>query len=408
MTTIKLTIDERRKKQDHTYPIIFRISSLGTSRDIPTGFSSLKADWNARASCLKETHPSFEIISTRIKELELKHLTKLIEFEKAYPHDKNVQHIKEYLISTKLQTVITVYSFWEQEIELLHKAKRNGGARVYQLSLNAIHKVRNLNIPFESVDYTFVKEVEAELISKGLNLNSVGVHFRTLRAVYNKAINSKLVSQEVYPFKAFKIRKSPTTPRVLSLMELKAYFNLNPDKSSLLYENWLVGKLMFMLIGINFTDIITLSENNLRGNRASFNRTKTNKPYSIRLLPEAERIINYFIKKYPGSDTVLGRLTKQDLENRNELPYIIHQKNKVFNAHLNKIGKLFECKEKPTGYVFRYTWANTAKQLGYSKDLIAEALGHEYGNQITGIYLEAYDKELIDAMNEHIYKEIDK
>jgi len=34
--------------------------------------------------------------------------------------------------------------------------------------------------------------------------------------------------------------------------------------------------------------------------------------------------------------------------------------------------------------MFRYTYANIAKQLGYSKDLIAEALGHEYGNKVTG------------------------
>jgi integrase len=52
-----------------------------------------------------------------------------------------------------------------------------------------------------------------------------------------------------------------------------------------------------------------------------------------------------------------------------------------------------------TTYVFRYTYANIAKQLGYSKDLIAEALGHEYGNKITGIYLEHFDQSIIDEMN---------
>jgi integrase/recombinase XerD len=46
--------------------------------------------------------------------------------------------------------------------------------------------------------------------------------------------------------------------------------------------------------------------------------------------------------------------------------------------------------------VFRYTYANLAKQLGYSKDLIAEALGHEYGNSVTGIYLEQFDNDVVD------------
>ena len=52
--------------------------------------------------------------------------------------------------------------------------------------------------------------------------------------------------------------------------------------------------------------------------------------------------------------------------------------------------------------VFRYSFENVAKQLGYSKDLIAEALGHEYGNSVTGIYLEQFDLEITDSMNEKI------
>ncbi len=219
MISLNLTIDKRRAKKDGTYPLVFKISCNGTSRDLATGYSTNEIHWNNRAGILKETHPSFEVISPRIKELELKHLAKIIEFEKAYPHDKNVQHAKDYLVSTTQRTTATVYAFWEHEIKLMHKANRNGGAVVYQQSLNAIHKVRNLKTTFDRVDYTFVKELEAELISNGLNLNSVGVHFRTLRAIYNKAINAKIVSNDTYPFKAFKIRRQPTKPRVLSLKQ---------------------------------------------------------------------------------------------------------------------------------------------------------------------------------------------
>ena len=34
--------------------------------------------------------------------------------------------------------------------------------------------------------------------------------------------------------------------------------------------------------------------------------------------------------------------------------------------------------------------------------MIAEALGHEYGNSVTGIYLEQFDLEIVDSMNEKI------
>jgi integrase len=56
--------------------------------------------------------------------------------------------------------------------------------------------------------------------------------------------------------------------------------------------------------------------------------------------------------------------------------------------------------------VFRYSFANISKQVGYSKDLIAEALGHEYGNSVTGIYLEQFDNDLIDEMNQKVIDEV--
>jgi integrase/recombinase XerD len=33
---------------------------------------------------------------------------------------------------------------------------------------------------------------------------------------------------------------------------------------------------------------------------------------------------------------------------------------------------------------------------------MAEALGHEYGNSVTGIYLEHFDLKVVDSMNEKI------
>jgi integrase len=99
-------------------------------------------------------------------------------------------------------------------------------------------------------------------------------------------------------------------------------------------------------------------------------------------------------------------LTEEDMRNPIKLVNIAIQKRKVINSHFNKIHKILGTNEPITSYVFRYSYANIAKQLGYSKDLIAEALGHEYGNSVTSIYLEQFDLELVDDMNENILKTI--
>jgi len=40
--------------------------------------------------------------------------------------------------------------------------------------------------------------------------------------------------------------------------------------------------------------------------------------------------------------------------------------------------------------------------MGYSKDLISEALGHSFGSKITETYLDSFDQDVIDDMNEAV------
>lgn len=398
MISLKLTLDKRRKKNDNTYPLIFRLTCNGQSRDIKTGYSVKETDWNVRTNFIKEAHQDYTSLAPRIKELKFQYLTKLGEYEKA-SRNIDLQEAKEFIVRSP-KVKVNVFSFWKEEITHLKKANRIGGSHIYSESLVAIDKVKSLTIPFEKLDYNFLKEIETDYLSRGVKINTLSLHLRTLRAIYNKAINSKVVSFEHYPFRHYRIRKEKTRPRTIGLEEMKSYFNLKIDKTSYLYDSWLIGQLMFMLMGINFKDLVMLTEADLRGNRVFYKRAKTKKLYSIKLLSRAQEILKYLKKE--ESPTLLGKLTKEELLNKAEFTLLIRQKNKVFNAHLNKIGNTIGCKEKLTGYVFRYTWANVAKQLNFSKDLIAEALGHEYGNRVTGIYLEGYDLEMVDEMNKRI------
>jgi integrase/recombinase XerD len=80
----------------------------------------------------------------------------------------------------------------------------------------------------------------------------------------------------------------------------------------------------------------------------------------------------------------------------------ISQWIKTTNKWLNKIAEDCKIEDEVTTYVARHTWATTAKRLGYSIELIAEAMGHEHGNKITNIYLDTFDQSLIDEMNKKV------
>jgi integrase len=127
--------------------------------------------------------------------------------------------------------------------------------------------------------------------------------------------------------------------------------------------------------------------------------------YSIKILPQAQELITEFTD---NSEYLFGNLTSHfDKPTLADIKLYADFRKKL-NKKLKMISKLLEIETPITTYVFRYSYANIAKQLGYSKDLIAEALGHEYGNAVTGIYLEMFDNDIVDKMNEQVLNAVNK
>lgn len=52
-------------------------------------------------------------------------------------------------------------------------------------------------------------------------------------------------------------------------------------------------------------------------------------------------------------------------------------------------------------YWARYSWATYAAEIDVTKDTISEALGHSYGSNITGVYIQ-FKHEKIDAANRKV------
>jgi integrase len=398
MATLTLVLETRRANKDGKFPLLFRISIQKKSAYINTGIHLFTSEFNSKRSVIV----SSTSLNARIKQMEAEYHQKLNLILLDQPFIQEPSEIKNKLLA-KNKDEVTIKEFWEEHIESLYTSGRNGGAKVYKMSLSALSKHIDFNIPFKSFTYRELIQLENRLFKHGVSVNGIGVYFRSLRAICNKAINTDIVAAEFYPFRKYKIKKDKTTPRVLSMSEMKAYFQLNLPPSHPDYTYWNLGKLIFMLRGINITDLLQLNSQSLKNNRIIYKRSKTGKLYSIAMTKEIEQVLSTF----QSSTTLLGKVDLAQIRSRRKTEHLI-QKRKVINGHLKKIGVSLGFKEELTTYVFRYSYANIAKQLGYSKDLIAEALGHEYGNSVTGIYLEQFDQEIIDRMNEFIIGTLNK
>ena len=64
-----------------------------------------------------------------------------------------------------------------------------------------------LDIPFREIDCVWLKRYEEWLHARGCKDTTISQLFRTLRSVFNKAIEQDVIKQDAYPFNRFKINK---------------------------------------------------------------------------------------------------------------------------------------------------------------------------------------------------------
>jgi len=185
MIHLKQTCDARRKRKDGTHPIVFRITLNGSTRDISSGFSCTKSNWNYQDNFLKATNKQQEVICNRLEEKELHLIKKIRTFESQHPDCSNIQEVRDYLKNIR-EIPVTVLEFWNKEIIRLNKSRHYGNARNYSSALNGILLKTSLNIPFEKITYKWLVDLETKLNEDGLKPNSISTYMRKLKSMYNK------------------------------------------------------------------------------------------------------------------------------------------------------------------------------------------------------------------------------
>lgn len=398
MVHVKTILDTRRQKVDGSYPIIFRITNYNRIYTITSGMAVEQHQWDSSKMEVSKLHPNAQLINTTLSKKYFEIQRALLKLEDAdeFSIADLKQHLEGKTVPVKQQ--ITFKSFSNQLITEMMQINHAGNALVYQTAVNRfINYCGNPAIKFSAINYTTLQSFSNSLQASGLKPNSISNYLRTLRAIYNKAIRAKLVDRSKYPFLDVKIRSERTIKRAVLKEDVFKLTKL--DLSNYKAKQRAINHflLSFYLIGISFTDLAYLKPENIIDGRLVYKRRKTHKHYSIKIFPQVTTILNQFGNA--NSKYLLPILPNHVIEDSLEAKKLIHQWIKTTNKYLKRLGIEAGIAGTLTTYVARHTFATTAKKLGYSNELIAEALGHEYGNRITNIYLDSFDKEVVDEMH---------
>ncbi len=388
--TVNVVLFKSKTLANGEHPLMIRVCKDNKKKYKSLGISIHPQFWDFDKNKPRKNCPNKEQIQTLISD-NIKDLSgSILDFKtenKEFTATKVIERVKEPSLKK------TVEQLFDSEINRLQGEGRLKYASTYkELKASLLNFNMHLDIYFSEIDINWLKRYEAYLRIKGLADNSIGVRFRTLRTLFNKAISENIVKSDYYPFKAYKVSKlrKGTVKRAITKADIELIINhkVESDYSQLaidlFYFSYLSG-------GINFVDMAYLTYDNIVDKRLIYIRKKTKKLIKLPIQDKAMDIV----KKYKSNNSyifpILSEFHKTDIQKANRVHKVLGKVNKYLKAVGEELGLPIDL----TTYVARHTYATVLKRSGVNTSIISESLGHS-SEKVTQIYLDSFENSQID------------
>lgn len=398
MASIWYYLDTRRRKADGTFPLKIKIGLNAKDGCLINLKISLREDQWENGEVVR--HPNRRFLNTYVKQryLDITNSIFKLEITGAINRMSPVE-IKKYVESSLGAVADEAYTFSEHFERFISTREKESTKDIYHQTLLKIELFSPGKLAFSDINIIWLKGFELFLKGQGLSVNSINLHIRNIRAVFNDAINEDKAEQNLYPFRKFKLKSEETRKRSLTIDQLRAIRDWPCEPHEQQYID--IFMLMFYLRGINMIDLAGLTK--IDNGRVEFRRAKTGRLYSIKIEPEAEAIIN----KYRGKNFLLN-INERYSNYKNYLHRMNRNLKEFGYTRVGKRGK----KDKEGAFPFlstyytRHTWATLAAYLEIPKETIAAALGHGK-KDVTDIYI-SFDQNKIDEANRRVIDYLNK
>ena len=401
--TVSIFLDARRALKDGSFPIKLTIYYLGKKRHFKTPFKLAEEDYNKiqgtnlRDQNLKNTkNRIYKWLGEQASIIKNMERFDFDTFEAEFTRDEK---------STKTKfSLEQVQPFFEEYINRLRIQDRIRTAESYQSALNSIVQYKRY-LKFQDITPEFLSAYEIWMLSNKKSKTTVGVYLRSLRTIYNLAMQRGIVTYTQYPFKQYTIPAPRKSKRAFKDEQIKTIFNakVESEENARALDIW---RFSFLCNGINLKDIALLKWENITGDYMEFFRKKTENTKRENVLPirvHLNRHAQAIIKKWgnPATDQeqylfpiLEPGLSIKEIENR------IANLTRTTNKYLKRIGEQLGLPVKLTTYTARHSFATKLKNSEkVSLSFIMESLGHS-SIKTTMDYLAGFEDDSIRKNHE--------
>lgn len=395
MITLTFYLDSRAVKPGNPAPLKLSVHRDSKRAFINTGIRLKVNQWDKGLRCVKR-RPDAPVLNARLK--------KLLQDTEQLVWELHGQGRFAGLDAPQIKDILVT------ELDPERKAAAEDASRLERIMAASVelhsgrtreiyeHTVKRLkawlgpgysSVMAGDVTRSWLERFDAFLATTSPKKNARNIHFRNIRAAFNRAIDDGIIT--CYPFRSFKLRPEPTRKRALSIDQIRKIITAKLPEGTLSYARdlWVM---IFCLRGINFVDLCHLTGIDADG-CIRYTRAKTHRLYTVKVEPEAAELIS----RNRGKKWLVCALDRHP-EYRTcyfSIRRSLHQLRDFLNADDDGIRI-----DELSTYYARHSWATIAALLDIPKETIAAGLGHG-GNTVTDIYID-FDQRKVDAANRRI------
>lgn len=400
MTAIKVKFCPSPQKENSPGMIVLLVISHRIVRRITTDYRIFPSEWdekhsrlltpyNARATLVRTFAQSLHLDIERLRRI-------VVKYDRISGDYSPDDIVTEY---NRLVRTHYLFVFAEDVIARLRELKHTGTANNYRATLNSIRRFRrDRDIPLEYIDHILMENYQAYLQSERLTPNSISFYMRIFRAIYNRAVNQELTSDNK-PFRFVFTGIEKTRKRAIPLKSLKQIKNL--DLTTKLHLNFARDIFLFLFFcrGMSFIDAAYLKKTDIHDGTLTYRRHKTGRTLHIKVVSQIREIIERY--SIHDSPFLLPIIKQPGNNERQQYESALRRVNNSLKA----IGRIIKLPTPLTTYVTRHTWATIAKNKNVPINIISDALGHD-SISTTQVYLASIDTSTIDKANYLVIKDL--
>ena len=170
--------------KNHTSSLCLLFFHDGRKNSVGLGVSVAREYWDTEAHKVTDNCPDRDDIQFQI-------IAKIKEYE------KKIKKLEALEIPVTFETLFetvgkrmdcTVGDYFKQIIDRLEKVEKYGSASKHKVTLALMSQFRSVNMRFDELDLTYLREFEIFLRQRGNVNNSLATKFSVLKAVYNLSL----------------------------------------------------------------------------------------------------------------------------------------------------------------------------------------------------------------------------